>query len=167
MRRASEHGALGLDQAFNAVSGMVEATCQLRHLIAPLDLHAYGKVSGTECLNPCLEPFESSGDAPYNGVCPQRNGNGQQTKRPQQAEGAMPRLPARHHDPAIWEGQSHGWPSPSGTYPARRQALWRGGRQRRTDCSKENAVRTAHGEMDREQSPETRHRSLQLVNRSI
>ena len=70
MRSASEHGALGVHQAFNAVSGMVEAPRQLRHLIAPLDLHAYGKVSGTECLDLCLKPFETSRDPPYNRVCP-------------------------------------------------------------------------------------------------
>ena len=70
MRSASEHAALGLDQVCNTVSGVVEAARQLRHLIAPLDLYAYGKISSTECLNLRLEPFESSRDPPYNRVCP-------------------------------------------------------------------------------------------------
>ena len=109
MRRASEHGALGVEQAFNVVSGTVEAACQLRHLIVALDLHADAEVSGTECLHPGLEPFEASCDPSHDGIGPQRNSDSQQPKRPQQTDGAgaMRWLPARDNDPSIWKRQRH------------------------------------------------------------
>jgi hypothetical protein len=81
VRRASKHSALGVDQAFYAVSGTIEAARQLRHLIVPLNLDPCGEVSSTERLDPSLEPFEASCDPPDDGIGPKRDSDGQEAKR--------------------------------------------------------------------------------------
>ena len=70
MRSAREHSALGVDQAFNTVSGTVKAARQLGHLVVPFDLQACAEASSTECLNPRLQALKTPRDTPDDGICP-------------------------------------------------------------------------------------------------
>src|SRR6266516_1199186 len=68
---------------------MVEAACELRHLVTPLDLDAHGEIAGSKGFDLRLQPFESSRDAPHNRIGPQRYGDGQQAKCSEQAQSVL------------------------------------------------------------------------------
>ncbi len=162
MRGAGEHGALRVDQACDAIRRMVEAARQLRHFIPPFDLHADGEVSSTKGLDLRLQPFESSRDTPHNGIGPQRNGNGQQAKRSQQAQRAMRPLPAGYHKPSVWQSQGNrvGRQRRRARIQPGAICSGRGAGRRGADCRQEGAISTMYGEIDRQQVPEMLYCSL-------
>jgi hypothetical protein len=143
---------------------MVEAARELRHFIPPFDLDTDGKIASSKGFDLCLQPFESSRDTPHNGIGPQRNGNGQQAQRSQQAHSAMRPLPAGHHKPTVWQGQGNRWASAPGPHPSRRHMLWQRCRQRGAACSEEGAISTMYGEIDRQQASEMLYCTLQLTH---